>query len=77
MVKINLVVRELGKLKPDYSLDFELPEVPAIGSYISIQRPDHPEPFWGRCNCSQGLVATEASRDRRVLQASAQNRHFE
>jgi hypothetical protein len=25
MVKINLVVRELGKLKPDYSLDFELP----------------------------------------------------
>jgi hypothetical protein len=44
MVKINLVVRELGKLKPDYSLDFELPEVPAIGSYISIQRPDHPEP---------------------------------
>jgi hypothetical protein len=45
MVKINLVVRELGKLKPDYSLDFELPEVPAIGSYISIQRPDHPEPY--------------------------------
>jgi hypothetical protein len=45
MVKINLVVRELGKLKPDYSLDFELPEVPAMGSYISIQRPDHPEPY--------------------------------
>jgi hypothetical protein len=45
MVKINLVVRELGKMKPDYSLDFELPEVPAIGSYISIQRPDHPEPY--------------------------------
>ena len=45
-VKINLVVRELGKLKPDYSLDFELPEVPAVGSYISIQRPEH-EAEWG------------------------------
>ena len=45
MVKINLVVRELNRLKPDYSLNFELPEVPAIGSYISIQRPDHPEPY--------------------------------
>ena len=39
------MVRELGKLKPDYSLDFELPEVPVVGSYISIQRPDHPEPY--------------------------------
>ena len=45
MVKINLVVRELGKLKPDYSLDFELPEVPAVGSYVSIQRPDKPKPY--------------------------------
>jgi hypothetical protein len=45
MVQINLVVRELGRLKPDYSLDFELPEVPAVGSYISIQRLDHPEPY--------------------------------
>jgi hypothetical protein len=45
MVKINLVVREPAKLKPDYSLDFELPEVPAIGSYISIYRSDKPKPF--------------------------------
>jgi hypothetical protein len=62
MVRINLVVRELGRLKPDYSLDFELPEVPAIGAYISIQRPDHPEPYgedvivrkiWWRLNHSE------------------------
>ncbi len=40
MVNVILVVREPGDLKPDYSLEFELPEVPAIGSYISIQRLD-------------------------------------
>jgi hypothetical protein len=45
MVKLNLVVRELGSLTPDYSLDFELPEVPAVGSYVSIQRPDKREPY--------------------------------
>jgi hypothetical protein len=39
------VVREVCRLKPDYSLDFELPEVPKPGSYISIQRPDKPEPY--------------------------------
>ncbi len=45
MVRINLVVREHGSLKPDYSLDFELPEVPAVGSYVSIRRPDKMEPY--------------------------------
>jgi len=45
-VKVRLVVRELGKLDPDFGLDFELPEVPAVGSYISIQRPEH-EAEWG------------------------------
>lgn len=45
MVRVIVVVRELGRLKPDYSLDFELPEVPAVGSYISVQRPDKPKPF--------------------------------
>src|SRR5208283_2859959 len=45
MVQVNIVVREIGKLKPDFSLDFELPEVPAVGSYISILRPDTPEPY--------------------------------
>ncbi len=42
MVNVILVVREPGNLKPEYSLEFELPEVPAIGSYISIQRLDSP-----------------------------------
>jgi hypothetical protein len=46
MVKINLVVRELGGLKRDYVLDFDLPEVPAVRSYISIQRPEH-QAEWG------------------------------
>jgi hypothetical protein len=45
MPKVIVVVRELGRLKPDYSLPFDLPEVPKVGSYISISRPDAPEPY--------------------------------
>lgn len=45
MIRVTIVVREIGRLKPDYSLDFDLPEVPRSGDYISIQRPDKPEPF--------------------------------
>jgi hypothetical protein len=46
MTKITVVVREVGKLKPDFKLDFDLPDVPSVGSYISIQRPEH-EAEWG------------------------------
>jgi hypothetical protein len=46
MTKITVVVREVGKLRPDVYLDFDLPEVPSVGSYISIQRPEH-EADWG------------------------------
>lgn len=45
MFRITVVVREVGKLKPDYSLDFEVPQIPAVGDYISMQRPDAPEPY--------------------------------
>lgn len=45
MIEIVLVVRELGNKKPDYSLNFLLPEVPRVGDYISIHRPDKAEPF--------------------------------
>lgn len=45
MVAVIVVVRELGRRKPDYSLDFDLPAVPQIGSYISVNRPDHREPY--------------------------------
>jgi hypothetical protein len=45
MTRVTVVVREVGRLNPDYSLAFELPEVPAVGSYISIHRPDNPEPY--------------------------------
>jgi hypothetical protein len=45
MVRATIVVREVGRLKPDYSLVFELPELPKVGDYISIHRPDKPEPY--------------------------------
>lgn len=45
-MQVVVVVRESGRLKPDYSLPFELPELPRVGDYISVQRPDQPEP-WG------------------------------
>jgi hypothetical protein len=45
MTRVIIVVREVGRLKPDYSLDFDLPEVPKPGDYVSIYRPDKPEPY--------------------------------
>lgn len=45
MVKVIVVVREAGRESPDYSLDFELPQVPEIGSFISITREGEREPF--------------------------------
>jgi hypothetical protein len=45
MTQVTVVIREVGRLNPDYSLEFELPEVPKVGSYISIHRPDNPEPY--------------------------------
>ena len=45
MTRVTVVVREAGGLDPDYALNFELPEVPQVGSYISIHRPDTPEPL--------------------------------
>lgn len=46
MFEVTVVIREAGKLKPDYSLPFSLPALPREGDYVSIQRPDNPEP-WG------------------------------
>lgn len=46
MRRVTVIVRELGRLKPDYSLEFDLPEVPRVGDYISVQRPNHKSP-WG------------------------------
>jgi hypothetical protein len=45
MTRVTIVVREVGRLKPDYSIDFDLPEIPRPGDYVSIQRPDQPEPY--------------------------------
>lgn len=44
-MRIVIVVREVGGLKPDYSLDFEVPAIPSPGDYLSIQRPDKPKPY--------------------------------
>lgn len=45
MVEVIVVIREVNSLKPEYYLQFDLPRVPAIGEYISIHRPDLPDPY--------------------------------
>lgn len=45
MIRFTLVVREIGRLKPDYSLDFQAQELPREGEYLSIQRPDKQAPY--------------------------------
>jgi len=32
MITVTLVVREPGSLKPDYSIDFDLPALPALAT---------------------------------------------
>lgn len=69
MIRVTLMVREVGRLSPDYSLDFDLPQVPAVGDYISVQRPDEPAPYgedfivrqiWWRLDHPEtGAAATE------------------
>lgn len=45
MLRVIVLVRVPSRLKVAYSLEFDLPAVPSIGSYISIQRPDNPQPY--------------------------------
>lgn len=45
MARVTIVVREVRSSEPEFQLDFELPAVPAVGSYISINFPDAPEPY--------------------------------
>ena len=40
MVQVRIYVREIDSLKPDSSFEFSLPDVPRVGDYISIERPD-------------------------------------
>lgn len=40
MVRVIVIVREIGRLSPDYGLPFDLPEIPKVGDYISVFRPD-------------------------------------
>ena len=46
MIKITILVRELGNGRPDGSMQFLLPELPRVGDYISVQRPEKRGP-WG------------------------------
>lgn len=46
MTEVIIIIRETGRLKPDYSLKFDLPAIPAAGHYISISRQGEAEP-WG------------------------------
>jgi hypothetical protein len=39
-MRFIVVVREIGRTSPDYSVEFEAPVLPSIGSYLSIHRPD-------------------------------------
>jgi hypothetical protein len=45
MIQVEIVVREVGRTKPEYSLAFELPQIPNVGDYISIRRLDVREPL--------------------------------
>jgi len=40
MPKVTIAVREIGRKKLDYQIVFDLPEVPKVGDYISVTRPD-------------------------------------
>jgi hypothetical protein len=40
MTRVVVYVREVGRLEPEFSLEFDLPEVPKVGAYISVCRPD-------------------------------------
>ncbi len=43
MIRVVVLVRAVGRLRPDSWLQFDLPDVPQPGSYISIYRGDPPE----------------------------------
>ncbi|WP_031294948.1 hypothetical protein [Sphingobium ummariense] len=45
MLNFVLVIREPGRLAPDYSLNFTAAVLPRVGDYISVQRSDKPRPY--------------------------------
>jgi len=45
MPLVTVCVREVGKLKVEFSLVFDLPSIPSIGDYISVTRADIRDPF--------------------------------
>lgn len=45
MIEFHLISREIGRLKPDFSLLMQAPAVPREGDYISVSRPDNVGPY--------------------------------
>jgi hypothetical protein len=69
MPQVQIVVREIGSTKFDYSLPFDVPGVPRVGDYISIHREDTPTPhgedlivrrIWWRLETSEVRTAPPA-----------------
>ena len=64
MVRVTVVVREPSKHSIDHSLEFEIPEVPKAGDYISVFSPDSPgrskdiivRHIWWHLNVNEGDV---------------------
>lgn len=42
---IIVVVREVGRLRPEYSRKFEVPVLPRVGDYLSVSSPDLHDPL--------------------------------
>ena len=67
MTRVIVAAREVGALKIDWQMEFDLPEVPKPGHYISVLRPELPEPYsddlivekvWWRLKQETGVVGS-------------------
>jgi hypothetical protein len=77
MIDAIIVVREVGKLNTEYVLDFKFPELPRVGDYISINRPDVKKPLgedlivraiWWRLEHSATIGPATHSKAGRVIE---------
>ena len=63
-VRVTLVVHELGRHSVDHFMDFDLPEIPRVGDYISVFSPNSPgrskdiivRHVWWHLNANEGDV---------------------
>jgi hypothetical protein len=73
MVRVTIMAREPGDTKPEFSLIFELPELPRPGDYISVhysdQQTPHTEDFvvrhvWWRLETTETRAVVPAGDER-------------